>query len=91
MLNVINFKLFRTGRIYLYIPIRAYQNKFKLELIKHIPRALALSTVLIQEPMSCQRPFSIIIVVMQFLPGRPLHSFSLSMRSQNVLIVSRCG
>ena len=31
MLNIINFKLFRTGPIYLYIiPIRAYQNKFKL-------------------------------------------------------------
>ena len=30
----------------------------QLELIKHILRALALSTVLIQEPMSCQRPFS---------------------------------
>ena len=34
------------------------RNLYQLELIKHISRVLALSTVLIQEPMSCQRPFS---------------------------------
>ena len=59
----------------------------------HTPRASAFNCVdsgAHELPKTFQLQ-CIIIVVMQFLPGRPLPSFSLSMRSQNVLIVSRCG
>ena len=57
------------------IKIRAYK--------AHTQRASAFNCV----DSGAHGPFS---YVMQFLPGRPLPSFSLSMRSQNVLLLYPC-